>query len=673
MTGQMRVRTITIGAALCVAILSASPVAAVLQGDCNDNQVTAINEVQRCANIFQGTQAVSTCPPCDQNGNGMVAINEVQGAANCFGNTSSPGCRMSTPGPGSATNTPAATNTNTPPPPTNTSVATATPVTPTATPVTPTATPVTPTNTPEHTPTATMSTSNFFEFQPGGGTGGNCRGTCVGGTNVGGSCSNNAECPGSTCSPTRTCMGGPTAGAACTTSATCGGGTCVPARMCAGGPYTGVACASGNQCNGCNPFSICTGPGVPFACCTAAGTGANCPIVGSCALIQGTLQVRLPLNGVCIPRHFPPGDIACASDLECGTCVGGDNAGNACSQASHCPNGGTCTGPGDCQLSGVNVEVGAQNANGERPILLPQESLVLAPAYISGLGTACVGAGGDGVGVIDCNGGRANINFTLSRDHNTTPGGGICAGGRDDGDPCTMQSECRAQGAIVGVCNGNSGSGGLPDDPQCDDTFTTPDGGMNYTCREGMMQCSSGVNGGDVCTTNAQCPGSSCGVCNIGTGGGPHAGACNSPTTFMQAGTFGSGAAAVGFPLSIALYDAYTPGIGAPTPPEFGADGLPCTPDDNAPPPNAVPVALSTGTNSVYIYDRANQAGTILGPGQQCGAFSCIAQAVGTGIPCTSIDQGNLDGFTLGGGFPALDSPAGDIATTFRFRIMDPP
>jgi hypothetical protein len=44
---------------------------------------------------------------------------------------------------------------------------------------------------------------------------------------------------------------------------------------------------------------------------------------------------------------------------------------------------------------------------------------------------------------------------------------------------------------------------------------------------------------------------------------------------------------------------------------------------------------------------------------------------MGAGLSCTQVDMGTLEGLTLGGGFPALDSPAGDIATTFQFSLQN--
>src|SRR5882672_11231700 len=66
-------------------------------GDCDNNGMVAINEVQGCVNQFLATRPVQPC--CDQGNNHIVEINEVQGAVNCFSGNPSP-CPQLTPGPG---------------------------------------------------------------------------------------------------------------------------------------------------------------------------------------------------------------------------------------------------------------------------------------------------------------------------------------------------------------------------------------------------------------------------------------------------------------------------------------------------------------------------------------------------------------------------------------------
>jgi hypothetical protein len=592
------------------------------------------------------------------------------------------------------TNTPTATLTRTPtntPTSTPTRTPTRTPTdtrtaTPTRTPTnTPTDTPTrTPTQTPSDTPTitetptitvtptvtATPRTLNVV-VAPGGGSPGNCRGTCAGGSNMGQPCGLDTDCPGSTC-----------------------GGT----KACVGGPYDGLACSAALACNGCDPNRICTAASTPLGCCTGNQTG-TCPLQGSCAVVQGSFPIRVPLNGICLPRTSPPGDVSCATNAECHTCVGGDNNGLTCVSDGDCPNGGTCTGSGTCQLGAFDLLVGAEDVNHEQPLTLPQSSLLLSPALVTGIGAVCVRAGGDGSGVIDCDGGRANINATLSRDHNTNMQK-VCLAGSNAGHICTANSQCPTStcsqgdsGSTSTTCSDGVSGNGLPEDATCTCAVTQPDGSISYACKEGTKQCSGGTNDGTLCTTDSTCTGGgTCTDCNIGTvkrcfggsndgtvcladtdctgggvcAGGPHQGVCNSPQHVVQSGTFAAGDTALSLPLSLTILSAP-----APTPPaDWGPDHLPCTNDDTAAPAPPVTVALSTGTNSVFVYDAGNIAGAKIAPGSLCTGAPCVAQITGQGISCSALDLGSASGLKLGGGFPAVDTQAGDIATVFQFTVQ---
>jgi len=61
-----------------------TPVQASCPGDCDGDGMVPINEVQRVANIYLETQALSLCTRADRNNDGMVAINEVVLASNAY-------------------------------------------------------------------------------------------------------------------------------------------------------------------------------------------------------------------------------------------------------------------------------------------------------------------------------------------------------------------------------------------------------------------------------------------------------------------------------------------------------------------------------------------------------------------------------------------------------------
>jgi hypothetical protein len=686
-----------------------SPAHAVLQGDCGDDGTVFIGDVQRCVNIFLMPSLLATCPACDQGNDGNVDIGDVQGAANCFLNPAGPGCLMVvTPNTPTPTNTTVNTAANTPTPtntPVNTAENTATPTnttvntaantsTPTNTAVNTAANTSTPTNTAVNTAantptptdtvavaTATATPSNTpmsggtpmlvfsveAEVLGGGGLATQCQGTCAAGPRVGQACTNAAAC--------RVCVGGNNNGNPCVANAQCtaGGGTCSAPTTCAnatcrGGAYNGVSCNSGADCPGCNPNLICTGAGTPLACCSGPDAG-TCPVVGSCAIVQNPLfAVRLGLNGVCVPRTAP--DVSCLLDADC-------------------PAGKTC------RNSGFTLEGYTNNdGDGTLDLRIPEESLFLPPAVVSGIGTACVVAVGDGVGVVDCDGGRPNSDFTLSIDHNTTPaftclggtrklmacttsldcpglqavcvqGTNVCASGSNQGMPCEQGGDdCPAFAACNNEpgspTNGNGGpENGLPDDPECENSFVAPTGDIDYACLEGTRQCVDGPNDGGVCDGDEDCPESTCGGPCSGTS--PHPGTCNSPTVATIGGTFVAGDMVVTLPLAISIL---------PSAAEFGPDQLACTADDMPPTaPAGVPVALSTGVNTIQVFDAANSPGVGITPGAACGAAPCVSRIDGTGTSCTNLMAGNLSGVVFGGGFPALDSAAGDIATTFQFVV----
>ncbi len=590
-----------------------------------------------------------------------------------------------TPTLGVPTNTPTVSPTGTATaPPSDTPTVTNTPtVTGTAT-VTDTAT-----ATASASPTGTPGSPILVVIAPGGGSSGSCRGTCSGGPDAGQPCGLNTDCgtvPAGT--PTPSC-----------------GGT----KACVGGPYNGMTCTSASQCNGCDPDRICTAAGTPLACCTGAAAG-SCPAVGSCALVVGSVPVKLPLNGVCLPRSYPPGDVDCSTNIECYTCVGGANDGKTCGKtANDCPSG-SCSGNGTCQLAGLSFVPGTENANNEIPLTIPQSSLILNPAVVSGIGAVCVAAGGDGTGLIDCVGGEVNLNATSIHDHNTTPK--VCLTGTKTGSTCTKNSDCpsgtcnntcvngtkagsnctsSADCSGGGTCMGNSMHGpytaaaptpGMPDDPTCTSKVKQPDGSMSYACLEQDKQCSGGTNAGAVCTADTDCPGSSCALCNIGatqtcSGGtnagkscstasdcpsgtcvitAKHPGVCNSPSQVVQSGTYAAGDMAIALPLGLTILSSPQANGAPPTDGSWGPDGLPCTGDEPGAASPPVTVLLSTGTNIVYVYDANNIAGTVV-----------TAQVNGHGVSCPNLIGGTVTGMTLGGGFGAVDSTAGDIATIFQF------
>jgi hypothetical protein len=69
----------TLGVVLGGASANAQPACV---GDCNGNQVVAINELILCVNISLGTSQLTSCQACDANNDGTVRINELITAVN---------------------------------------------------------------------------------------------------------------------------------------------------------------------------------------------------------------------------------------------------------------------------------------------------------------------------------------------------------------------------------------------------------------------------------------------------------------------------------------------------------------------------------------------------------------------------------------------------------------
>lgn len=392
------------------------------------------------------------------------------------------------------------------------------------------------------------------------------------------------------------CGGGVNVGLGCGVNGDCPGSTCVGPKTCVGGPFDGTSCTAASQCTQCRSNFLGSSP------------------AGSCANIQGSLiKVVVAPNGVCAPRTAP--DVSCSTDAEC-------------------PAGKTC------QLPSFRMTVsGEADADGIRTVTIDRDSFLLPPAPVPLIGiTACLSAGGDGVGFIDCDGGEPGIDTVLLQDHNTTPGSA-----------------------------GNSGSvNGLPNDASCNQPATTAAGTFDYPCLEGTRTCSGGTNDQLPCTTVADCPGgTACTPCaqqDPPTSG--HAGICNSGIQANVTGTFDPGDMLVVMPMAILQLQGS----------EWGPDNLPCTADDTpAELPAAVPVVLSSGTNGVRIVDANNNATVQIGPGRTCGAGSCIAEVTGAPLACSAFTgSGNIAGAAFGGGFPALDiAVINDMATTFNFVVQE--
>lgn len=263
-------------------------------------------------------------------------------------------------------------------------------------------------------------------------------------------------------------------------------------------------------------------------------------------------------------------------------------------------------------LSGSQtLQFGGQDANGVRQVSVPASSIVFDPIVISPpIGDpvrVCVShAGIDGLGKIDCNGGDPNLDIQVRVDHNTSTAPGS--------------------------------NGGLPQDPECDDTRTDPAGNVSTACLESMVS-----------------------TCNLNN---PHPGACNSPTEYVESGTFGNGAMRITETLQLRLVS------------DVGGDGQQCTLDDTYSDPANLQVFLTTGTARATVYDTNNIPNNLMDHLTQFGALgcsNCITQAIGAPRSCTSINGASgVRDLKLVGALAVVDiqTSVGDAAVTLEIECQ---
>jgi hypothetical protein len=262
---------------------------------------------------------------------------------------------------------------------------------------------------------------------------------------------------------------------------------------------------------------------------------------------------------------------------------------------------GSVTGSQTLQLAPVD-------GNGVRQVTIPSSSIafdpIVVPVPFSDPVLLCVTpTGPNGVGKLDCDGGEPGLNMTTQQDHNTNA----------------------APGA----------TGGLPQDPECDDTRTLPDGATSSACLE------SSVTG---CNANA-----------------PHLGACNSPVQFLETGSFASGHARVVEYLTLRLVS------------DVGPDGLQCTSDDTYSNPANLSVFLTTGTAHATVFDTNNQPDNLLDH-LATGCSNCVTEVTGAPRQCSNItgSSGSLRNLKFAAALPVVDlnTDVGDAAVTVEITCQ---
>lgn len=396
-----------------------------------------------------------------------------------------------------------------------------------------------------------------------------------------------------------------------------GGGTARSCRgTCVGGVNTGVSCAADSDCPGstCSPARQCQG-GVNDG--NGCNTDASCP------------------GGICVPARVCAGGgydgLACATGTACNGC----DPNRICTAAGTplpCCAGvaqGTCPLRGSCAIVQGTLPVRG-SMNGVCSPRVPPDVFCTSDAEC-GPGQSCdfgrlifaLGSPDLGTGEAEFSAQPGDFRFPPML---VAGLGTICLSAAD-----AAEGFADCDGGAAGIDQlvsidhnttpGDPGNGGgFPDDPECDDTATGPGGVSTF----------AEMNGG----------------------------ICISPKQQTLSGTFDSGDLAFDVPL---LFDLMEAG-------EVGPDGLYCTGDE--PPTDAEPAffRLATGVSAGKVFDRNNNAGVVLGPGETCGVFPCVAEVVGSPVSCANLGSQNLGGLALGGANTQLDTPVGDIVTTIRLE-----
>ena len=401
---------------------------------------------------------------------------------------------------------------------------------------------------------------------------------------TGGACGDGNTDAGEQCDDGGVCIGGSTAGTACTSDEQCG---LSEDGVCVGGPDAFRGCASDDDCTG----------GSCVRCKTFGGDGcaANCTneSVVDLALEPGVLPTNPAFSG--------------------GNCVGGDNAGMACSGDLDCLST-VITQPGFCltgstaavfgpfislplDLTGsVKLTLGTAGDDGIIPLTMRAADVDLPQIPVSSIACACV----RGAAASTCGG------VTFYRDGSQATN---CTPGFDEEETCPAELPCAP---VHGA--GNTGSGVI------------------------------GCQGLSPNTVNFELD------CN----GVPNQDPLDPVITLADEGPAGSAFMVLSAAIGTVV------GACTGTSADYGPDGMFCTADDplsNRGAPNTVPFV--TGSATGLALNVADFPDDNVGPHETLGAgFTCNPDG-------TVTDTAGID---LAGVFASCDQPTiNDIVVPINF------
>uniref|UniRef100_UPI00358F765B transmembrane cell adhesion receptor mua-3-like isoform X8 n=1 Tax=Myxine glutinosa TaxID=7769 RepID=UPI00358F765B len=367
-------------------------------------------------------------------------------------------------------------------------------------------------------------------------------------------CTDNNECSSRTiCHPNATCLN--TAGSyictcssgytgdghTCTPSGSCGGESCNSNAYCISGGCVcrvgwtgdGLICSDNNECSTpttCHPNATCLNTAGSYICTCSSGytgDGHNCTDLDECSSNNGgcshtCLNTAGSFECSCPPgQQFVPGSsTTCEASGPCG--------GESCDSNADCQ-AGSCV----CHVgwSGNGITCADNNECSSPTTCHPNATcLNTVGSYIC---TCSSGYAGDGHTCRDNNECSSPTACHPSATCFNTAGSYLCtcsSGYTGDGHNCTDLDEC------------SSNNGG------CSHTCLNTAGGFECSCPPGQQfvpgsstTCeASGICGGELCNSNADCQAGSC-VCHVGWSGNGITCAdnneCSSPTTCHQNAT----------------------------------------------------------------------------------------------------------------------------------------
>jgi len=259
----------------------------------------------------------------------------------------------------------------------------------------------------------------------------------------------------------------------------------------------------------------------------------------------------------------------------------------------------------------IGLEIGAPNFSGEIDVAVPRVRASFPPVPVP-FGAICFKSAGNGAGKIDCNGGLAGGDLSVSQDHST----------RGDGDlSCNL---------------------GCAEDAACQGALTGPHTPCGF-CNPSTLVCAGGPFSGVPCSSDVQCQHPSCVQAPQSV--------CNGPVVTDLSSPMDPGGARLLLPVEFS-FSTFR-----------GLDGVFCTADDSYSPVQNVPANLwlTTGAVTGTIHDAENT------PGAQI-----TTSDVGSPFSCGLLQASEMTGARLVGVLPILDVPSvptlHDVLITFSFE-----